>query len=196
MGRGKILIRRIENMGRRQATFCKRRSGLLKKAQELAILCDVQVAVIVFSSTGRLYEYARSTTTAAPMAMDSILHTYQSAQEHQHLLNPVSQLMFWKGEAQKLRHEMQMLQEHHRKLMGERLTNLGVKDLLLLENQLEKSLHLVRQKKEQRFANQILLLNQKGCIFHQENVKLSEEIKLTHEQNLELKRKVYVSNAY
>jgi hypothetical protein len=52
MARGKIVIRRIENMGKRQATFCKRRSGLLKKAQELAILCDVQVAVIVFSSTG------------------------------------------------------------------------------------------------------------------------------------------------
>ena len=93
MARGKIVIRRIENMSKRQATFCKRRSGLLKKAQELAILCDVQVAVIVFSSTGRLYEYASSTTTTAPIAMASIIHKYQSAQESQQLLNPVSQLM-------------------------------------------------------------------------------------------------------
>ena len=90
------MIRRIENMSKRQATFCKRRSGLLKKAQELAILCDVQVAVIVFSSTGRLYEYASSTTTTAPIAMASIIHKYyQSAQESQQLLNPVSQLMVY-----------------------------------------------------------------------------------------------------
>jgi MADS-box transcription factor len=95
MTRRKIVIRRIENMGKRQATFCKRRSGLLKKAQELAILCDVQVAVIVFSSTGRLYEYASSTTTTTTtsMAMASILQKYRSAQEQQQLLNPVSQLM-------------------------------------------------------------------------------------------------------
>jgi MADS-box transcription factor len=81
-------------MGKRQATFCKRRSGLLKKAQELAILCDVQVAVIVFSSTGCLYEYASSTTTSTTFkAMDSILYKYQCAQEHQQLLNPVAQHM-------------------------------------------------------------------------------------------------------
>jgi MADS-box transcription factor len=71
----------------------KRRSGLLKKAQELAILCDVQVAVIVFSSTGCLYEYASCTTTTTFKAMDSILYKYQSAQEHQQLLNPVAQHM-------------------------------------------------------------------------------------------------------
>ncbi|XP_051190045.1 MADS-box transcription factor 23-like [Lolium perenne] len=191
MTRRKIVIRRIENMGKRQATFCKRRSGLLKKAQELAILCDVQVAVIVFSSTGRLYEYASSTTTTTTsMAMASILQKYRSAQEQQQLLNPVSQLMFWEGEAQKLQEEMQMLQEHHRKLMGERLSNLRVKDLCLLEHQLEKILHRIKENKEQRFASLILQLNQKGCIFHQESIKLTEEIKLTHEHNMELKNKI------
>ncbi|KAM0881053.1 hypothetical protein ACQ4PT_033181 [Festuca glaucescens] len=148
MTRRKIVIKRIENMSKRQDTFCKRRSGLLKKAQELAILCDVQVAVIVFSSTGRLYEYASSTTTTTTsMAMASILQKYRSAQEQQQLLNPVSQLMFWEGEARKLQQEMQMLQEYHRKLMGERLSNLGVKDLCLLEHQLEKSLHRIKEKK-------------------------------------------------
>ncbi|XP_047052337.1 MADS-box transcription factor ANR1-like [Lolium rigidum] len=106
MTRRKIVIRRIENMGKRQATFCKRRSGLLKKAQELAILCDVQVAVIVFSSTGRLYEYASSTTTTTTtsMAMASILQKYRSAQEQQQLLNPVPQLMeAYGGETIKLK---------------------------------------------------------------------------------------------
>jgi hypothetical protein len=58
MGRGKIVIRRIDNPTSRQVTFSKRRNGLLKKAKELSILCDAEVGLIVFSSTGRLYEFS------------------------------------------------------------------------------------------------------------------------------------------
>ncbi|OEL24287.1 MADS-box transcription factor 27 [Dichanthelium oligosanthes] len=58
MGRGKIEIKRIDNATNRQVTFSKRRSGLFKKAKELAILCDAEVGLIVFSSTGRLYDFA------------------------------------------------------------------------------------------------------------------------------------------
>ncbi|GKV26616.1 hypothetical protein SLEP1_g35881 [Rubroshorea leprosula] len=58
MGRGKIEIRRIDNSTNRQVTFSKRRNGLLKKARELAILCDAEVGLMIFSSTGKLYEYA------------------------------------------------------------------------------------------------------------------------------------------
>ncbi|XP_077232271.1 floral homeotic protein AGAMOUS-like [Tasmannia lanceolata] len=60
MGRGKIEIKRIENTTNRQVTFCKRRNGLLKKAYELSILCDAEVALIVFSTRGRLYEYSNN----------------------------------------------------------------------------------------------------------------------------------------
>lgn len=60
MGRGKIEIKRIENSNSRQVTFSKRRTGLLKKAQELAILCDAEVAVIIFSNTGKLFEFSSS----------------------------------------------------------------------------------------------------------------------------------------
>jgi MADS-box transcription factor len=41
-------------------TFCKRRNGLLKKAYELSVLCDAEVARIVFSSRGRHYEYSNN----------------------------------------------------------------------------------------------------------------------------------------
>ncbi|KAG5059170.1 hypothetical protein JHK87_000199 [Glycine soja] len=58
MGRGKIVIERIDNSTSRQVTFSKRRKGLIKKAKELAILCDAQVGLVIFSSTGKLYEYA------------------------------------------------------------------------------------------------------------------------------------------
>ncbi|KAJ6964910.1 hypothetical protein NC652_002973 [Populus alba x Populus x berolinensis] len=60
MGRGKIVIRRIDNSTSRQVTFSKRRSGLLKKAKVLSVLCDAEVGVIVFSSTGKLYDHANT----------------------------------------------------------------------------------------------------------------------------------------
>lgn len=60
MGRGKVEIKKIENTTSRQVTFSKRRGGLLKKAHELAVLCDAEVGLVVFSSTGKLFEYASS----------------------------------------------------------------------------------------------------------------------------------------
>lgn len=58
MGRGKVVIQRIDNTTSRQVTFSKRRNGLLKKAKELAILCDAEVGLIIFSSTAKLYDFA------------------------------------------------------------------------------------------------------------------------------------------
>ncbi|CAO2211624.1 unnamed protein product [Urochloa humidicola] len=56
--RGRVELRRIEDRISRQVRFSKRRSGLFKKARELSVLCDAQVALIVFSPAGRLYEFA------------------------------------------------------------------------------------------------------------------------------------------
>ncbi|RVX14087.1 Agamous-like MADS-box protein AGL8 [Vitis vinifera] len=58
MGRGRVQLKRIENKVNRQVTFSKRRSGLLKKAHEISVLCDAEVALIVFSTKGKLYEYS------------------------------------------------------------------------------------------------------------------------------------------
>ncbi|XP_039134136.1 MADS-box protein SOC1-like [Dioscorea cayenensis subsp. rotundata] len=60
MGRGKTEMKRIENATSRQVTFSKRRNGLLKKAFELSVLCDAEVALVVFSPRGKLYEFASS----------------------------------------------------------------------------------------------------------------------------------------
>ncbi|XP_047057681.1 MADS-box transcription factor 31-like [Lolium rigidum] len=49
MGCRRTEIRRIDNAVSRQVTFGKRRAGLLKKANELAVLCDVDVGLLVFS---------------------------------------------------------------------------------------------------------------------------------------------------
>uniref|UniRef100_A0AAU7LJ89 MADS3 n=1 Tax=Hippophae rhamnoides TaxID=193516 RepID=A0AAU7LJ89_9ROSA len=60
MVRGKTQMKRIENATSRQVTFSKRRTGLMKKAFELSVLCDVEVALLVFSPRGKLYEFSSS----------------------------------------------------------------------------------------------------------------------------------------
>ncbi|KNA11149.1 hypothetical protein SOVF_137460 isoform B [Spinacia oleracea] len=63
MVRSRIQIKKIENTAARQVTFSKRRKGLIKKAQELSTLCDAEIALIVFSSSTKLYEFSTSRVT-------------------------------------------------------------------------------------------------------------------------------------
>ncbi|XP_059432628.1 agamous-like MADS-box protein AGL104 [Corylus avellana] len=58
MGRVKLPIKRIENTTNRQVTFSKRRNGLVKKAYELSVLCDIDIALIMFSPSGRLTHFS------------------------------------------------------------------------------------------------------------------------------------------
>nr|XP_034914948.1 agamous-like MADS-box protein AGL104 isoform X2 [Populus alba] len=58
MGRVKLEIKRIENNTNRQVTFSKRRNGLIKKAYELSVLCDIDIALIMFSPSGRLSHFS------------------------------------------------------------------------------------------------------------------------------------------
>ncbi|KAJ4791037.1 MADS-box transcription factor 20 [Rhynchospora pubera] len=58
MVRGKTPIGKIENYDYRLTTFSKRRTGLFKKAYEISILCDVDVALIVFSHSGNLWHFS------------------------------------------------------------------------------------------------------------------------------------------
>ncbi|XP_016200575.1 MADS-box transcription factor 23 isoform X2 [Arachis ipaensis] len=185
MGRGKIVIRRIDNSTSRQVTFSKRRKGLIKKAKELAILCDAEVGLVIFSSTSKLYEYANT-------SMKSVIERYNSCkEEEQQLINPESEVKFWQREAEILRQQLQNLQENHRQLMGQHLYGLSVRNLQDLENQLEMSLQGVRMKKEQILTEEIKELNRKGNLIHQENLELFKKVNLMQEENTQLCRKVY-----
>ncbi|KAH0718610.1 hypothetical protein KY285_014641 [Solanum tuberosum] len=166
MGRGKIVIRRIDNSTSRQVTFSKRRNGLLKKAKELAILCDAEVGLIIFSSTGKLYEFSNT-------SMKSVIERYTKTKDDcQQLHNPVSELKLWQREAEILGQQLQDLQGNQRQLLGEELSGLGIKELTNLENQLEMSLKGIRMKKEQILKDEIQELTRKGSIIHQENLEL------------------------
>ncbi|CAN6458357.1 unnamed protein product [Victoria cruziana] len=142
MGRGKIEIKRIENTTNRQVTFCKRRNGLLKKAYELSVLCDAEVALIVFSSRGRLFEYANNNIKAT-------IDRYKKACAESSNANSVTEAnaQYYQQEATKLRQQIQILQNANRHLMGESLSNLSVKELKQLENKIERGITRIRSKK-------------------------------------------------
>ena len=80
MGRGRVQLKRIENKINRQVTFSKRRGGLLKKAHEISVLCDAEVALIVFSHKGKLFEYATDswyyTLLLLPLLLLLLTHIY------------------------------------------------------------------------------------------------------------------------
>ncbi|CAN1808549.1 Agamous-like MADS-box protein AGL29 [Linum perenne] len=57
MGRRKIQMTMVKDKNCRQVTFSKRRTGLFKKAHELATLCAVQIAVLVFSPGGKPFSF-------------------------------------------------------------------------------------------------------------------------------------------
>ncbi|KAI8550477.1 hypothetical protein RHMOL_Rhmol06G0109700 [Rhododendron molle] len=61
MGRVKLKMKRIENNTNRQVTFSKRRNGLIKKAYEISVLCDIDLALIMFSPSGRLTHFSSKT---------------------------------------------------------------------------------------------------------------------------------------
>ncbi|KAJ4834783.1 hypothetical protein Tsubulata_002192 [Turnera subulata] len=67
MGRKKVELKRIEKKSYRDVTFSKRRNGLFKKAQDLSVLCDAQVAILITSSTGKLYTSATPQRHVPPL---------------------------------------------------------------------------------------------------------------------------------
>uniref|UniRef100_A0AC35TZC5 MADS-box domain-containing protein n=1 Tax=Rhabditophanes sp. KR3021 TaxID=114890 RepID=A0AC35TZC5_9BILA len=74
MGRKKIQITRITDERNRQVTFTKRKFGLMKKAYELSVLCDCEIALIIFNSSNKLFQYASTD-------MDKVLLKYTEYNE-------------------------------------------------------------------------------------------------------------------
>ncbi|CAJ2671160.1 unnamed protein product [Trifolium pratense] len=170
MVRGKTQMKRIENATSRQVTFSKRLNGLLKKAFELSILCDAEVALIIFSPRGKLYEFSSS-------CMQDTIERYRrntrSAQPIQRSDEQNMQNM--KQETASLMKKIELLEASKRKLMGEGLGSCTMEELQQIEQQLEKSVSVVRARKNQVYKNQIEQLKEKEKALLAENSRLSKQ---------------------
>ncbi|XP_040376891.1 MADS-box transcription factor 6 [Oryza brachyantha] len=173
MGRGRVELKRIENKINRQVTFSKRRNGLLKKAYELSVLCDAEVALIIFSSRGKLYEFGSAGITKT---LERYQHCCYNAQDSN---NALSETQSWYQEMSKLKAKFEALQRTQRHLLGEDLGPLSVKELQQLEKQLECALSQARQRKTQLMMEQVEELRRKerqlGEINRQLKHKLESE---------------------
>ncbi|KAJ7957537.1 MADS-box transcription factor [Quillaja saponaria] len=171
MGRGRVEMKRIENKINRQVTFAKRRNGLLKKAYELSVLCDAEVALIIFSNRGKLYEFCSSSS------MLKTLERYQkcsygapegnvSAREALELSSQQEYL--------KLKARYEALQRSQRNLLGEDLGPLSSRELESLEKQLDVSLKQIRSTRTQYMLDQLTDLQRKEHYLNEANKTLKQ----------------------
>ncbi|KAE8679520.1 Agamous-like MADS-box protein AGL6 [Hibiscus syriacus] len=205
MGRGRVELKRIENKINRQVTFSKRRNGLLKKAYELSVLCDAEVALIVFSNRGKLYEFGSSGSTSF-ISLDSslsiltgsftlgyvdvftdqrgtwdttmTLERYQQCcftPQPQHNF-PERQTQNWSQEVIKLKAKYEAMERTQRHLLGEDLGPLNLKELQNLEKQLEGVLALARQRKTQIMMEQMEDLRKKERQLGELNKQLKNKL--------------------
>ncbi|KAE8678002.1 Agamous-like MADS-box protein AGL14 [Hibiscus syriacus] len=171
MVRGKTQMKRIENAASRQVTFSKRRNGLLKKAFELSVLCDTEVALIIFSTRGKLYEFSSS-------GMNKTIERYQKREKEiriKHKLAPDQNLLNDNEDAQSLVKKIELLEDSKQKLLGEGLEPCSFNELQQLENQLERSLCRIRERKNLLYREQIKKLKEEERRLEEENAKLRQE---------------------
>ncbi|KAE8792343.1 MIKC-type MADS-box transcription factor WM10A [Hordeum vulgare] len=180
MGRGRVELKRIENKINRQVTFAKRRNGLLKKAYELSVLCDAEVALIIFSNRGKLYEFCSG------QSMPKTLERYQKCSyggPDTAIQNKENELVqSSRNEYLKLKARVENLQRTQRNLLGEDLGSLGIKDLEQLEKQLDSSLRHIRSTRTQHMLDQLTDLQRKEQMLSEANKCLRRKLEESSQQ--------------
>nr|UXR27449.1 MADS transcription factor PI2 [Staphisagria picta] len=171
MGRGKIEIKRIENSTNRQVTYSKRRNGILKKAKEITVLCDAEVSLVIFSSTGKMSEFVSPSTT-----LIKILDRYQRTSgrklwdaKHEYL----------NSEIDRIKKENDSMQIELRHLKGEDLTSLNPKELIPIEDALQNGLSKVRAKQMEFWK----MMKKNDRMLEEENKRLNF---ILHQKRMEM----------
>ncbi|KAI3838752.1 hypothetical protein MKX03_004698, partial [Papaver bracteatum] len=138
---GKLEIKYIENPLNRQITYSKRKSGILKKAREITILCNAQVCLIMFAKSGKIAEYVSPSTT-----MKDFFDRYEKK----------TNTDLWTAQYEvALQEELRAQQEIGSRLKKEirqrtgrdGLSELSIEKLRVLEEDLHQSVEIVRRRK-------------------------------------------------
>nr|UPY89965.1 MADS transcription factor [Consolida ajacis] len=172
MGRGKVQLRRIENKINRQVTFAKRKNGLLKKAYELSVLCDAEVALIIFSARGKLCEFC--STSSMLKTLDKYQKVSYATLAANKSSDGIQQNTY--QEYLRLKGRVELLQQTQRNILGEELESLSTKELEQLEHQLESSLNKVRSTKCDFMLDQLSRLQMKEQALQEVNNSLQAKL--------------------
>ncbi|KAH1218215.1 MADS-box protein JOINTLESS [Glycine max] len=169
MARKKIPIKKIDNINARQVTFSKRRKGLFKKAQELSTLCDAEIALIVFSTTSKLFEYASS-------SMQQILERRDRHSGIQGLVNPSIGQQLGSDSLGILRKEIEHKTNEMSQLNGEEIQGLTIKELQKVEELLQRRWTTISKIKDEKIIQEINHLKTKEAKLMEENQKLKQVV--------------------
>ncbi|KAE8798105.1 APETALA3-like MADS-box protein [Hordeum vulgare] len=132
--------KRVEEASRRQASYSRRRSGIMNNARELAVVCDAQVAIVMLSATGKHHHFCSDGAD-----IKGVLDRYQQAtgtslwtEQYEEMQRTLSHL---KAVNRNLRTEI-------RQRMGEDLDALGFGELRGLEQSVDAALEVVKRSQE------------------------------------------------
>ncbi|KAI3813582.1 hypothetical protein L1987_18309 [Smallanthus sonchifolius] len=174
MGRGRIEIKKIENNTNRQVTYSKRRNGIFKKAHELTVLCDAKVSLIMFSNTGKFHEYISPSTTTK-----KIYDMYQTTLGFD----------LWNSQYERMKETMKKLRDSNNKLrreirqrvLGEDLDGLDMNGLTILEQHMQDSLTVVRERKYHVIKTQTDTCKKRVKNLEQRNCNLRLDYETIHQ---------------
>nr|ADA70732.1 flowering locus C3 [Brassica rapa var. purpuraria] len=161
MGRKKLEIKRIENKSSRQVTFSKRRSGLMEKARQLSVLCDASVALLVVSSSGKLYSFSAGDNLVR------ILDRY--GKQHADDLKALN----LQSKALSYGSHNELLELVDSKLVESNVGGVSVDTLVQLEGVLENALSLTRARKTELMLKLVDSLKEKEKLLKEENQALA-----------------------
>nr|UBT84124.1 MADS-affecting flowering-related transcription factor [Arabis alpina]UBT84125.1 MADS-affecting flowering-related transcription factor [Arabis alpina] len=164
MGRRKIEIKRIEKKCTRQVAFSKRRSGLIEKARQLSILCESSIAVLVVSTSGKLYNSSSGSN------MTKIIDSY----EVQHA-DELKALDLAEKTRNYLPHK-ELLELVQSNLEEPNVGNVSVDSLILVEDQMETALSVVRARKTELMMEIVKTLQEKEKLLIEENQVLASQM--------------------
>ncbi|KAL9229529.1 hypothetical protein vseg_004987 [Gypsophila vaccaria] len=146
MGRGKLEIRKIENKTNRQVTFSKRRNGIMKKAQELTVLCDAKVSLLMISSTHKLHHFL-----SPGVSLKKMYDEYQK----------IEGVDLWRKHWERMQEQHRKSLEHNNILrreisrrMGGDLEGLTLVELNGLQQEMEEAIIEIRNRKYHVIKNQ------------------------------------------
>ncbi|XP_010519708.1 PREDICTED: agamous-like MADS-box protein AGL27 isoform X3 [Tarenaya hassleriana] len=161
MGRRKVEIKRIENKSSRQVTFSKRRGGLLEKARQLSVLCDAAVAVLVVSSSDKLYSFSSG---------ERILARYWEQQAEEDVKDLDLRL-----ESGNYLSTKELLETLESRLKEPNLGNVSIDFLNQMEWQLEGALSAARARKTQLLLESLKALKEKENSLREESQLLASQ---------------------
>ncbi|KAI9079298.1 hypothetical protein K1719_038783 [Acacia pycnantha] len=168
MTRRKIQIKKIDSITARQVTFSKRKKGLFKKAEELSTLCDAEIALLVFSSTGKLFDYASS-------SMQQVIERYDQHSANQRVGRSSVDLQL-EGDENKLSKVVAKRIRELRRLNGEELQECTLEELQELEERLQRGLSRVSKTKDERIVKQINARKRKGIQLIEQNQRMKQRL--------------------